>query len=85
MMQRCGEFRTEIPLPPIQVTTVIDLTETYTTSQRCEFSLETNSKRGYFWHPLYAVRENGIPLGIVDQVQWIREKIEKDKTGKATS
>ncbi|MFO1062447.1 MAG: hypothetical protein U0892_01055 [Pirellulales bacterium] len=28
------------------------------------------------------MRENGIPLGIVDQVQWIREKIEKDKTSK---
>ncbi|MFO1063406.1 MAG: hypothetical protein U0892_06025 [Pirellulales bacterium] len=65
----------------IQDTTVIDLTKP-TLQVSGAGVLETNSKRGYFWHPLYAVRENGIPLGIVDQVQWIREKIEKDKTSK---
>ena len=37
--------------------------------------LESNDKRGLFLHPLYAITEEGLPLGIIDQVIWTREAI----------
>ncbi len=37
-------------------------------------------KRGFFLHPLYALSEDGIPLGIVDQVNWTRESIQTNVT-----
>ncbi len=37
--------------------------------------LESDEKRGLFLHPLYAMTEEGLPLGIIDQVIWTREEI----------
>jgi hypothetical protein len=34
--------------------------------------LGTDKRRGFFYHPLYAVAEGGLPLGVVDQVIWTR-------------
>jgi hypothetical protein len=60
-----------------QDTTVIDLTK-----PQCQVKgagpLETNSKYGFFFHPLYAIDFNGIALGLVDQVIWTREPIRDD-------
>ena len=42
--------------------------------------LESDDKRGIFLHPLYAMSEEGLPLGIVDQVIWTRDKINTDLT-----
>ncbi|MFO1064146.1 MAG: transposase DNA-binding-containing protein [Pirellulales bacterium] len=62
----------------IQDTTVIDLTKP--TLQVSDAGVlkpvfEARSLR----HPLYAVRENGIPLGIVDQVSGFAKKSRKTK------
>lgn len=60
-----------------QDTTVIDLTK-----PNCQVDgagpLESDDKRGFFMHPLYALTEDGLPLGIVDQVIWTREAIQTD-------
>lgn len=60
-----------------QDTTVIDLTKP---KRQVEGSgpLETNSKFGFFFHPLYAIDSDGIPLGLVDEIIWIREPIRDD-------
>jgi hypothetical protein len=67
-----------------QDTTVIDLTKPH-----CQVEgagpLESNDKRGVFLHPLYAMTEEGLPLGIVDQVIWTRDKIHTDLTKKEKS
>lgn len=60
-----------------QDTTLIDVTKPH-----CQVAgagpLESNDKRGFFTHPLYALTEAGLPLGIVDQVTWTRESINTD-------
>ena len=60
-----------------QDTTDIDLTKP---NRQVEGAgpLESNDKRGFFTHPLYALTEEGLPLGIVDQVMWTREQIHTD-------
>jgi hypothetical protein len=35
--------------------------------------LGTDKRQGFFYHPLYAVAENGVPQGTVDQVIWTRD------------
>ncbi len=40
--------------------------------------MEHEDHRGVFFHPLYAISEEGIPLGIVDHVIWARESIRTD-------
>jgi hypothetical protein len=60
-----------------QDTTILDLTK-----PKCQIEgvgpLESDDKRGVFLHPLYALSEEGLPLGIVDQAIWTREKIITD-------
>lgn len=34
--------------------------------------LGTDKRRGFFYHPLYAMGQDGIPLGVVDQMVWAR-------------
>jgi hypothetical protein len=36
-------------------------------------TLGTNSRFGFFFHPLYAIDQDGLPLGVVDQVVWTRD------------
>lgn len=62
-----------------QDTTVIDLTKPERQVQGAG-PLESDDKRGVFLHPLYAMTEEGLPLGIVDQVIWTREDIKTDLT-----
>ena len=40
--------------------------------------MEHEDHRGVFFHPLYAISEEGIPLGIVDHLIWARESIRTD-------
>ena len=54
--------------------------------------MESDDRRGVFFHPLYAITEEGIPLGIVDQVTWARDSLkselstaEKDRLRKQTA
>lgn len=35
--------------------------------------LGTDKRRGFFYHPLYAVADGGLPLGAVEQVIWTRD------------
>jgi IS4 transposase len=64
-----------------QDTTIIDLTK-----PQCQVkgagSLEANNKFGFFLHPLYAIQSNGIALGMVDEVIWVRETIRDDLSPK---
>lgn len=59
-----------------------DTTEIDVTKPHCQVAgagpLESNDKRGFFTHPLYALTEEGLPLGIVDEVIWTREAILTD-------
>lgn len=61
---------------------VQDTSEFDLTKPRCQVAgagpLEHDSKRGFYFHPLYAVSEEGVPLGIVDQQIWTREFIKTD-------
>lgn len=56
----------------VQDTTEIDVTKP---RQQVEGAgpLGTDKRRGFFYHPLYAISEDGLPLGIVDQVIWTRD------------
>jgi hypothetical protein len=64
-----------------QDTTVVDLTK-----PNCQVKgagpLENNNKYGFFVHPLYAIDTDGIALGLVDEVVWIRDPIRDDLTRK---
>jgi hypothetical protein len=40
--------------------------------------LEENNKRGFFLHPLYAVTLDGLVLGCVDQLIWMRDSIRQN-------
>ena len=62
-----------------QDTTIIDLTKPNRQVQGAG-PLESNDKRGVFLHPLYAMAENGLPLGIVAQVIWARDEIATERT-----
>jgi len=64
-----------------QDTTIVDLTKPNRQVQGAG-PLESDDKRGVFLHPLYAMTEEGLPLGIVDQVIWTRDKINTDLTKK---
>jgi hypothetical protein len=62
-----------------QDTTVLDLTKPHCQVQGAG-PLESDDKRGVFLHPLYAMTEEGLPLGVVDEVIWAREAIHTDLT-----
>jgi hypothetical protein len=75
-IKRTTEYRCVIL---VQDTTSVDVTRP-TTQVKGAGPLESEDKRGFFLHPLYAISEDGIPLGIVDQVNWTRESIQTDLT-----
>ena len=56
-----------------------DTTEIDLTNPNCQVEgagpLESDDKHGFYLHPLYAMTEQGLALGIVDQEIWTREKI----------
>lgn len=56
----------------VQDTTEIDLTKP---KQRVRGAgpLGTEKRQGFFYHPLYAITREGLPLGVVDQVVWTRD------------
>ena len=60
-----------------QDTTIVDLTKPSCQVQGAG-PLEANNKFGFFLHPLYAIDSKGIPLGMVDEVIWVRETIRDD-------
>jgi len=62
-----------------QDTTLIDLTKPNRQVQGAG-PLESDEKRGLFLHPLYAMTDEGLPLGIVDQEIWTRDQIRTDLT-----
>lgn len=55
-----------------QDTTEIDLTKPKQTV-RGAGPLGSAKRQGFLYHPLYAVTEDGLPLGAVDQVLWTRD------------
>lgn len=61
----------------VQDTSVIDLTKP-NRQVRGAGPLESEDKRGLFLHPLYGLTEQGLPLGMFDQVIWTREQIRTD-------
>lgn len=65
---RCSQYR-RVYL--VQDTTQIDLTKPRQ-QVRGAGPLGTSSKRGFFYHPLFALSEEGIPLGVVEQLVWTR-------------
>jgi hypothetical protein len=75
----------------IQDTTVFDLTKP-TRQVRGAGPIEREQRRGFFYHPLYAVSGEGLVLGVADQVVWTRGELEvgltkaaKEKQRKAAS
>ncbi|XZE55498.1 IS4 family transposase [Planctomycetaceae bacterium SH139] len=44
--------------------------------------LGTDKRVGFFYHPLYAVNRDGLPLGVVDQVLWTRDPASLEVTAK---
>lgn len=64
-----------------QDTTVVDLTKPKQ-QVRGAGPLESPDKRGFFFHPLYASSEQGLPLGLVDHVIWTREELRTDLSRK---
>jgi hypothetical protein len=67
--QRCSAHKRVLLL---QDTTDVDLTKP---KRQVEGAgpLGTDHRRGFFYHPLYAVTEDGVSLGVVDQVIWTRD------------
>lgn len=58
----------------VQDTSIVDLTKPRRQVEGCG-PLESNNKSGCFIHPLYAMSETGLPLGLVDQVIWTRSHL----------
>jgi hypothetical protein len=56
----------------VQDTTEVDLTKP---QQQVEGAgpIGAGKRRGFFYHPLYALSQDGLSLGIVDQVAWTRD------------
>ncbi len=63
----------------IQDTTEIDLTRPKQQVQGAG-RLNTDRRRGFFYHPLYAVSQDGVPLGVADQLIWTRDDKLQDST-----
>lgn len=55
-----------------QDTTDLDLTKPKE-QVRGAGTLGTDTRRGFFFHPLYALDQDGLPLGVIDQVVWTRD------------
>jgi len=56
----------------VQDTTEIDLTKPQTEVAGTG-PLSSGKRRGFFFHPSYAISESGLPLGQVDQIIWTRD------------
>lgn len=56
-----------------------DTTDVDLTKPKCQIDgagpLESNDKYGFYFHPLYAITPEGLPLGVAAQVIWARESI----------
>ncbi len=65
----------------VQDTTELDLTRP---QQQVKGAgpIECDSRRGAFFHPLIAFEAGGLPLGVVWQKTWARDKIETELTAK---
>lgn len=68
--QRCSAYK-RIYL--VEDTTEVDLTKP---RQRVKGAgpLGTDKQQGFFYHPLFAITKDGLPLGSVDQVVWTRDE-----------
>jgi len=68
--QRCQQ---ESLVYLVQDTTEVDLTKP---QQQVAGAgpLGTDKRRGFFYHPLYALNAQGLALGVVDQVIWTRDE-----------
>lgn len=66
---RCGQHRL---VYLVQDTTEVDLTKPRQPVLGAG-PLGTDKRQGFFYHPLYAMAGNGLPLGVVDQVVWTRD------------
>lgn len=64
-----------------QDTTDLDLTKPKRQVQGAG-TLGTDSRRGFFFHPLYALDQDGLPLGVVDQVVWTRDPSSLESSSK---
>ena len=67
--QRCSE---QSMVYLIQDTTEFDLTKPKKQIEGVG-PLGTNNRLGFFYHPLYALDQDGVSLGVVDQVVWTRD------------
>lgn len=65
----------------VQDTTEVDLTKAEQVVQGVG-PLGTSKRVGFFFHPLYAIDNAGIPLGVVDQLVWTRDPSSLDSTSK---
>jgi len=72
--------QTEVALL-VQDTTDLDLTRPQQ-QVRGAGPMEYDTRRGVFLHPLLAFDDRGLPLGVVWQKSWAREKIRKKPTRK---
>lgn len=63
----------------IQDTTESDLTKP-TRQVAGVGPLGTDKRQGFFYHPLYAITKDGLPLGVVDQIVWTRDPHSLDIT-----
>lgn len=65
----------------VQDTTEVDLTKPQTEILGAG-PMGTGKRRGFFFHPSFALSEAGIPLGQVDQIIWTRDPKSLDLTAK---
>ena len=65
----------------VQDTTDLDLTRP-NQQVRGAGPLEYDTRRGFFFHPLLAFNDHGLPLGVAWQKSWARDKIKKKRTKK---
>lgn len=65
----------------LQDTTEVDLTKPQTEIVGTG-PMSIGKRRGFFFHPSFAVSESGIPLGQVDQVIWTRDSKSLELTSK---
>ena len=71
-----GRCKEHVRVYLVQDTTELDLTKPKQ-QVRGAGPLGTDQRRGFFYHPLYAVNHHGLALGMVDQVVWTRDPEDK--------
>ena len=80
-IRRCSE---QSLVYVVQDTTEVDLTKPQTEVQGAG-PLSSGKRRGFFFHPSYALSESGLPLGQVDQIVWARDLKSLDVPAKERS